>query len=213
MTGDGAGRRLSPMFPLGRAMLPGSLLQLHVFEPRYRQMVEDLLSSDPAEFGVVLISRGSEVGGGDQRTTVGSVARIVEVARSGDGRYGVVAAIVRRVRVHEWLVDDPYPRAVVEDWPDLEESVDPTQMETLTGRVRAAAALAVELGDHLDGGGPLQPLGEDPTLATYQLAALAPLGDADRQRLLEAPGPAGRLAELARMLDDIEPVLTFRLGG
>ena len=70
-----------PMFPLGTVLLPGGVLPLHVFEPRYRQLVVDCLADDTAdpEFGVTLIERGSEVGGGDQRTTVGVVARMVQV--------------------------------------------------------------------------------------------------------------------------------------
>ena len=59
-----------PMFPLGTVLLPGGVLPLHVFEPRYRQLVIDCLADDTGEpeFGVTMIERGSEVGGGDQRT-------------------------------------------------------------------------------------------------------------------------------------------------
>ena len=60
-----------PMFPLGSVLLPGVVLPLHVFEPRYQQLVRDCLETDEHEFGVVLIDRGSEVGGGDSRTDVG----------------------------------------------------------------------------------------------------------------------------------------------
>ena len=71
------------MFPLGKVLVPGEVLPLHVFEPRYRQLVVDLLAADdrPPEFGVVLIERGWEVGGGDARTDIGTVAR-----RSRPGR-------------------------------------------------------------------------------------------------------------------------------
>ena len=54
-----------PMFPLGTVLLPGGVLPLHVFEPRYRKMVTDCVESPDHEFGVVLIERGSEVGGGE----------------------------------------------------------------------------------------------------------------------------------------------------
>lgn len=54
-----------PMFPLGTVLLPGAILPLHVFEPRYQQLVRDCLDAPEHEFGVVLIDRGSEVGGGD----------------------------------------------------------------------------------------------------------------------------------------------------
>ena len=75
-----------PMFPLGSVLFPHAVLPLHVFEPRYRALTEACLAGD-GEFGVVLIERGSEVGGGDTRFSVGTVARIVEAGRLPDGRY------------------------------------------------------------------------------------------------------------------------------
>ena len=81
-------------------------------------MVQDCLATDEPEFGVVLIDRGHEVGGGDVRRAVGTVARMLQVAQLDGGRYAIVAVGTRRIRVDEWLPDDPYPRADVSDWPD-----------------------------------------------------------------------------------------------
>ena len=68
------------MFPLGSVLLPGGLLPLHVFEPRYRDMIRDCLrSDDEPEFGQVLITHGWETGGGDDRALVGTVARMMQV--------------------------------------------------------------------------------------------------------------------------------------
>ena len=89
-----------PMFPLGSVLVPSAGLPLHVFEPRYRALVQDCLAGD-REFGVVLIERGSEVGGDDVRTSVGTVARIVEATELPDGRWAVAAVGVRRVRVRQ----------------------------------------------------------------------------------------------------------------
>src|SRR5215210_6288063 len=91
-----------PMFPLGTALLPGAVLPLHVFEPRYQQMVHDLLANDvdAPEFGVVMIERGREVGGGDVRTRVGTVARVIEMGALPDGRYALVAVGSERLRVN-----------------------------------------------------------------------------------------------------------------
>lgn len=111
------------MFPLGSVLFPTMVLPLHVFEERYRALARDCLAGD-REFGVVLIERGSEVGGGDVRTDVGTVARIVEAEEYPDGRFGLVAVGVRRIVVDEWLPDDPYPRADVHDWPDA-DATDP----------------------------------------------------------------------------------------
>src|ERR1700716_2301802 len=74
------------MFPLGNVLFPHAQLSLHVFEPRYRALAEACLAGD-GEFGVVLIERGSEVGGGDTRFSIGTVARIVAAGRLPDGRY------------------------------------------------------------------------------------------------------------------------------
>ena len=65
------------MFPLEAAMLPGEELPLRIFEPRYSAMISDCLAGT-GEFGVVLIQAGREVGGGDVRSDVGALARIVE---------------------------------------------------------------------------------------------------------------------------------------
>jgi len=68
-------------------MLPGEELPLRIFEPRYTAMVQHCLASEDPAFGVVLISAGREVGGGDTRSDVGALARITESADFGDGRY------------------------------------------------------------------------------------------------------------------------------
>src|SRR5438128_11540018 len=103
-----------PMFPLGTVLFPHALLPLHVFEPRYRLMTERVLRGD-REFGVVLIERGSEVGGGDVRFGTGTVARIVEAAELPDGRWVLVTIGTRRIRVLDWLAEEPYPRAEVSE--------------------------------------------------------------------------------------------------
>ena len=72
-----------PMFPLQSALLPGEVLPLRIFEPRYAQLVQDCLAMTEPAFGVVLITRGREVGGGDVRGDVGVLAHIAEYAELG----------------------------------------------------------------------------------------------------------------------------------
>ena len=109
------------MFPLGSVLFPSLVLPLHVFEERYRTLMRHVLDGDH-EFGVCLIERGSEVGGGDFRSGIGTVATVQEAAELPDGRWAVVTVGTRRIRVERWLDDDPYPRAVVEDHPDPDPS-------------------------------------------------------------------------------------------
>jgi Lon protease-like protein len=202
---------LLPMFPLGTPLVPGSLLPLQIFEPRYQQMISDVLESSEPEFGVVLIERGHEVGGGDIRSMAGTVARIVEAQRATDGRRMVLALGTRRMRIGEWLPDDPYPVAMVSDWPDLESGwVDPAEVSRLFGKVVEVSSLFEQLG------GPAPRLldieiSDDPSFATFQLVALAPIGPADRQRLLVCDGPVQRLELLESALSDVEAACRFRL--
>jgi uncharacterized protein len=205
-----------PMFPLGSVLLPGAVLPLHVFEPRYRALVADCLAADEHEFGVVLIDRGQEVGGGDVRRVAGTVARMIQVAQLDGGRFAVVAVGTRRIRVEQWLPDEPYPRADVVDWPDDESGSGDAPDEDLdevyrrvAARVRRTAALAIELGDVA--GDPSTELSDDPLVGSYQLAVLAPLSTADEYDLLCADGPHQRLALLDERLDDVDATQRFRL--
>ena len=203
-----------PMFPLGSVLLPGGVLPLHVFEPRYRQMVIDCLQADGTpEFGQALITHGHEAGGGDERSMIGTAAQMIQVEALDAERYAIVAVGVRRIRVNAWLPDDPYPLADVEDFLDVDP--DPpnlaAEVAATHARLRAALALASELGDvHVDL--TETEISDDPLIATYHLAALAPIGPADRYRLLAADGPAHRLAVLDEVLDDVEAMLRFRLS-
>ncbi|HEX3981642.1 MAG TPA: LON peptidase substrate-binding domain-containing protein, partial [Acidimicrobiales bacterium] len=139
------GRTLG-MFPLATVLFPMAGLPLHVFEPRYRALMADCLDRD-GTFGVVLITRGSEVGGGDQRVDVGTVARIAEVAELDDGRMLVVARGVHPVRVDRWLADDPYPRAVVEDVPVVPGGPTDLALVTAEAAVRRLRSLLSEMSD------------------------------------------------------------------
>lgn len=200
------------MFPLGSVLLPSVWLPLHLFEPRYRQLIRDCLAGDK-EFGVVLIERGSEVGGGDVRSDVGTVARVLEARELDDGRWAVAAVGTRRIRVLDWLDDDPYPRADVEDWDDV---VDADGTDLVAGAVapvvatlRRVLALTAELGD--PAADATQEISDDPSLASFQIAALSPIGPMDRQALLCTPGTAERLSRLAELLAEEESFLNQRL--
>ena len=201
------------MFPLGTVLFPFAPLPLHVFEPRYRALVRHCLDSEP-EFGVVLIERGSEVGGGDTRFSVGTVARIIQVAQMPDGRSLLVTVGVRRVRVREWLPDDPYPRALVVPFEDDDHDEVPG---TLVDDARRALVRVTALRSEL---GVPSPLGEQPvpddladaSRASFELAARAHVNPLDAQRVLELTGAHARLTTLHRLLTDEAVLLEHRLG-
>lgn len=202
------------MFPLGSVLLPGGKLPLHIFEPRYRQLVRDCLDApDGPRFGVVLIARGREVGGGDVRHEVATVARITEALALRDGRYALDCVGQERVRVGRWLAEEPYPRAEVAPWPDVEQGA--ADLEP----VRSAVARAWDLMGAVArrrGLGPLpdpwQGLPADPEAALFALADRLPLGEADRYGVLAAPGARERADVLAEAVGGLAEVLEFELA-
>lgn len=204
-----------PMFPLGTALLPGSNLPLRVFEPRYQQLVRDCMEApDGPSFGVVLIERGHEVGGGDQRHDIGTVARIVLDNEIGGGRRELECIAEERIRVVEWLPDDPYPRAEVEPWPDTElgEDDEPLDFSRLTGPLGKLYGLL----DRLTGGqAPAPPsaaeLPENPGDRLFALARYVPMGDADRYALLAAPGPAERFELMLTTISAATDLVEWKL--
>lgn len=193
------------MFPLGGVLFPYAYLPLHVFEERYRAMVRACMASDQ-RFGVVLIERGSEVGGGDVRTSIGTVARIVDAVELDDGRWALAAVGEgERLWVSEWLDDAPYPRA------DTELLADGPWAPAADAELERAEA-AVRKSIELRGGNAVQ-LDDDKTKAQWQLAQLSPLGAYDRQRILATDDPAERMNRLADLTGEANAVLARRPGG
>lgn len=189
---------MMPMFPLGTVLFPHALLPLHVFEPRYRLMTQRVLRGD-GEFGVVLIERGSEVGGGDTRFGVGTVARVVRAQELPDGGYALATVGMRRIRVTRWLSDDPFPQAEVAELEEAASDADGPR------RARALDAFAAvcDLHRRMDPRVPDRPeIDEAPARASYEIAALAPIGPLDAQRVLEVPNAGDRLDLLADLLDE-----------
>jgi Lon protease-like protein len=198
-----------PMFPLGTVLFPYTSIPLHVFEDRYRVMVNELLRDLNAEFGIVLIERGSEVGGGDVRFNVGCAARIVEAEEFPDGRFAIAAAGSTRVRVTRWLDDDPYPRAEVETV--SERDAVPADFDA-RARVVDAFADVVDVARRFDPRIVTPPdLDPDPVRASFEAGAWAPIGPLDAQRVLETDDIGERLALLAQLLGERAAELRARL--
>lgn len=204
------------MFPLEWVLLPGEELSLRIFELRYTVMVGDLVRSGDPRFGVVLIARGREVGGGEQRNDVGAMASITACTELGGGRYALRCLTGERIRVREWLPDDPYPRALIEPWPDEPaEPVSDEQFRELEDRIvvlhkRMAVARrrwVMPGRSSLLGGRRLRSL--DPVQRLYSLACRVPMGEADRYAVLAAPTLSDRMTALREAIETVSARVEF----
>ena len=217
-----------PLFPLGTVLVPGMRLSLHIFEPRYRQLVADLLDPGDAgapEFGVVALRQGFETGTPSEVYRVGTTARLTGVLPHPDGRFDLAAIGGRRFAI-EGLDDasKPYLLASVRWLAEPPGSLDPG----LPDSVRRALELHLRtlLALHADPG-VAEEFAEsvtDPQALSYTVARLPSLPLPDRQALLGAADTAARLqagravlrreTELLRQLRAV-PVsaATFRRPG
>ena len=191
-----------PLFPLGTVLFPGALLPLHVFEPRYRALMHDVLAMpEPRQFGVVAIREGHEVGAGSIRALydVGCVAEVVQVEQMPDGRFAVLTTGSRRFRLLELDRTRPYLTGQVElmDEPLGDEEASDAHAD----RVRQAFATYRSL---LDPGAEPVELPADPTALSYAVAAGLAVGLPERQALLESPDSGERLrAEAAALTREL----------
>jgi uncharacterized protein len=173
-----------PMFPLSSVLFPAMPMALRVFEDRYLLMMSRVLQQDTPEFGIVLIERGSEAGGGEDRFDIGTVAHITQMETDGH-TLGLVVRGSRRFEVTHWLDDQPHPRADVLDLPDLQwtDALQPLRDEAEVV-VRRTLAQASEF---TEGQWPAEVgLSEDPIESSWQLAGVAPIGPLDQVQLLRA---------------------------
>lgn len=188
-----------PLFPLGTVLVPGLVLPLNVFEPRYRQLVADLLQAPESErvFGVIAIKEGYEVGVDGVRALypVGCTAVVRQVSESDDGGYEIVTSGAVRFRLHG--LDDgagtPYLTGLVDsmDEPDGEGA----DIDALARRVGLAfAAYRDSLGAEQTG------LPSSAKVLSYLVTAGMLLDLADRQALLEQPDTIARLRAALTLL-------------
>ncbi len=198
------------MFPLQSVLFPRAALPLQVFEPRFLRLIDDVLEGD-RRFGVVLITRGSEVGGGEDRAIVGTIARVVRVGALDDGRLTLVALGEQRLKVVDWLPDEPYPEATVVEAGagDIGPGTD-----ALVDRARRAYRRTLAIASEL-GGSTADPEPDLPVTtldAAWYLCDAAPLEQYDRQRLLEVDGLDQRLEALIAGLNAKAELLRARLA-
>jgi Lon protease-like protein len=193
------------MFPLGTVLLPGMPLSLRIFEERYLRLLGDLIGEESPEFGVVLIERGPEVGGGEKRLPIGTLASVIDIGTL-DEFYGLESIGTQRFRVNAWLPDNPYPMADVDFIPDLiwDDSLAPARVHLET-RVRKLLAFASEFGD-LQYGADTE-LSDDPMDACWQLAGVLPVGQLDHLDLLNSQSAEELISRTLKIVTTLDETL------
>ncbi len=185
------------MFPLSSVVFPHQRVPLHVFESRYRQLVDDVQAND-GRFGICLIAGGSEVGGGDVRVDIGTVVHLEAVFPFSDGRSMLVVDGQERIRVVQWLSDDPYPRAIVETMVTDEVPNDPALLRSTEAAVRSLRNLHSEM--HPDSCVEMDcAMSEQTCVRAWQLCALTPAATLDQLKLLKAVSCDARLRTLGEI--------------
>ena len=197
-----SGTDVIALFPLGHVLLPSMPLPLHIFEPRYRQLLEDVTARPgPTSFGIVALTKGIEVGteGVDQEpefASVGTIAEVLEVQPYDDGASDLFTIGSRRFRVERLIAGKPYLQAEVTYLDESDGALTPPLREKVTLLEAEHARLITEFTGQV---GEVDPPADAAQLS-YRLAAQLPLTAADRQDLLEQPDTGARLARLVVLL-------------
>lgn len=195
-------RDLLPLFPLPIVLFPGSSLPLHIFEPRYRRMLADVLAGD-RRFGLIRLPQDTpemELPVG----TVGCIAEVTEVEPRADGRSDIVVRGGERFRFAGFapVADAPYHVAATEPYEDEPEAeITDVELQAVADRLRATFARAAQAARQLvDDHEPVPEVPDEPALTAFAIAAMVDLDAEVRQALLASRSPMDRLRRLESVL-------------
>ena len=201
-------RRPLPLFPLNVVLFPEATLPLHVFEDRYKQMVQRCLDGD-SRFGVVLIKSGPEVGGPAEPHPIGTVAHITQVKRLDDGRMLLGVIGEERFRIEELAQTEPYLEAQVELLEDDKATLDAAEDKS----IREAAMRYIRLLQGLRGSWSRDArMPDNPVGLSYFIAGLLQVEPLEKQKLLEEPAMKVRLRAEVALLEEQAEALKERVA-
>lgn len=188
-----------PLFPLNTVLFPGMTLPLHIFEPRYKQMINECIERE-WPFGVVLIEEGPEIGGGARPHRVGVTARITAVERLEDGRMSIDTVGQDRFEILDTHERQPFLTGEVELLADLDAASGEAFRQAERVRERFLRFFQLTLALRGEWSKSLRTPANTSTLADH-IAARLPVENEIKQRLLEELSVPLRLAEVARLLE------------
>ncbi len=180
------------LFPLNVVLFPGTVLPLHIFEPRYRQMIAECQEHEKP-FGVVLVRPDSQHLR-EETYPVGTIAEIRDLDRLADGRYTLMAVGVERFRIIDQHHEKPYLSGLVELYEDIPEA---KQLLASSGRqahdlFSTYLEMLLETADK----GPIQAsLPNVPEELSHFIAYFLDVPDEQKQHFLELTSTVQRLQE------------------
>lgn len=200
------------LFPLNAVLFPGAVLNLHVFEPRYKQMISECIEAGEG-FGVVLIREGHEAGDpAVEPHEVGSIAEIVEVTQLSFGRYYISTVGRQRFRINRVISREPY-LLVDADLLDEQDRAD-AEAAQLRDEVRDAFLEYLELIVEFSGQEATVDLPSDAQTTSFLVGDALQVADNVKQRLLELDSTKQRLSIelgfLRRLLPQLRKLLERR---
>jgi Lon protease-like protein len=200
------------LFPLNAVLFPGAVLNLHVFEPRYKQMIGECLEAGEG-FGVVLIRDGEEAGDpAVEPYDIGSLAEIVEVTQLPFGRYYISTIGRQRFRIRRIVSREPY-LTVDAEMIDEEERND-SELADLRDEVRDAFLEYLDLIVEFSGQQASVDLPVDAQTTSFVIGDALQIADNVKQRLLELDSTKQRLSIelgfLRRLLPQLRKLLEER---
>jgi Lon protease-like protein len=211
------GRELEemPLFPVNAVLFPYSTIHLHVFEPRYLDLVRYCLEYD-SPFGIVLIREGEEVGGPADPYLVGTAVRIETVHQLEQGRIDLRLRGERRFRIREFVDGRPYSVGRVETVVEMEIEETPENLG-LVQTFRSEFESFIKARFSQQDFNIKVTFNDDPQLLSFLVASFLQIPNLERQRLLETTDTIDRIElimpHLTNMiLDDRAPV-TYKLAG
>jgi Lon protease-like protein len=179
------------LFPLGIVLLPSEHVPLHIFEPRYRELIAECLAEEQ-EFGLIYADE-------EGMREVGTRARVVDVLEEfEDGRLNIVVEGGARFRVEQLTQGRSFLTAIVAPAPDVPGRTDPDTAARAAGSFRALAAVAGAEPDEVD---------EAASQLSFELAAQVELPSEAKQQLLELDDEQQRLELVIRLLDSVREAL------
>ena len=184
-----------PLFPLNTVLFPGQLLPLHIFEPRYRQLIGECIQHGQP-FGVVLIRSGEEVGEAAEPVEVGTTAQIVQVESIADDRMNILCVGKARFRILELLHDKPYLSGRIAWWPWEPYQAGSADVDRIRRQLdRYVRTLAENTEGQLE-----LTLPDEPATLANIAASVLQVESSEKQRLLITSSISAMLLEVAALL-------------